>query len=144
MIMKKLNVLFLAFALIGWISFTSCGNNSRTNDADAIENPNDNIMGDQGDNSEYDDEVEDLRDDIRDAQKDIDDRISELRKKMDDATAETKVEINQKIEKLEAKRVQLSADMDRLGEDMGDGWETFKMNVRKTLDELGDDIDDNM
>ena len=144
MIMRKLNVLFLAFALIGWVSFTSCGNNSRTNDKDIMENPDDSIMGDKGDNSEYNEEVADLRDDIRDAQKDIDDRISDLRKKMDDATAETKVEINQQVEKLEAKRVQLSADMDRLGEDMGDGWETFKMKVRKTLDDLEDEIDDKM
>jgi len=63
---------------------------------------------------------------------------------MAEATAEAKVEMNQKVERLQAKRVELASDLDRLGEDMGDGWETFKMNVRQTLDDIEDDLDDDM
>ncbi|MFN7119931.1 MAG: hypothetical protein ACK4TA_24265 [Saprospiraceae bacterium] len=140
--MKKLNVCLLALTLVGWLSFTSCDSNGRPNNDTPVENPNDNIMGDQGDATEYEDERAELRDDIQEAQQDIDERITDLREEAKNASADAKVEINQQIERLEAKRIQLAADLDRLGEDMGDGWESFKMNVRKSLDDLEDELDD--
>lgn len=143
--MRKLNVWLLASALVGCLAFTACNNSNRNpNDDATVESPNDTSVGDQGDDSEYNEERADLREDIQDAQKDIDDRIADLRKKMDTASAEAKVEINQQIEKLEARSIQLSADLDRLGQDMGDGWETFKMNVRKTLSNLEEEIEEEL
>lgn len=47
-----------------------------------------------------------------------------------------------KIDRLETTHVQLAADLDRLGEDMGDAWESFEMNVRKSLDDIKKDLND--
>lgn len=142
--MKKLNVCLLAFTLVGWLSFTSCDNTPRNNDMDndTIENPNDNILGNQGDAMDYEEERAELREDIQQAQKDIDDRIDELKADMNDAATETKAEMQQKVDQLQATRAELSADLDRLGEDMGDNWESFKTSVRNTLDDLDKRLDD--
>jgi F0F1-type ATP synthase membrane subunit b/b' len=141
--MKQLNVILLVFALAGWATFSACDSNPRTNDtqevteAPEIENQGDDLE------SEYDEERADLRQDVQEAQQRIAARIEQLRAEQKTASMEAKVEINRRIERLEEAQLQLSADLNRMGRDLGDGWETFKMKTRRTLEDVEEEFDSN-
>lgn len=143
--MKKLNEILLGLAIVSLFSFTACNNTSGTQAAqeEVREEQKDVQEAREEVTEEYQKESTELREDIRDAQNKVDKRLTELRAKLNDASADAKIEINQQIERLETKRVQLAADLDRAGENMASGWETFKTNVRKTLEDVEEDIDRN-
>lgn len=140
--MRKLNEILLAFAVISLFAFTACNNASSTQAAEErVKEEQKDVQEAGEDVSEaYQKESTELREDIRDAQNKIDKRLTELRAKLNDASADAKVEINQQIERLETKRVQLASDLDRVGDKVKDGWDTFKENVKQTIKDAEEDL----
>lgn len=123
-------------ALFGLFAFTACDNNSSAEEAreDAQE-----AVDEMGD--ELEEERNELRRDIQGAQQDIDRRIAKMEAEMKDASAEAKAETQQAIDKLKMKKNQLGQDLENFGNKAENEWAQFKANVRKTIDEIGDDID---
>jgi peptidoglycan hydrolase CwlO-like protein len=137
--MKKSTVILFALSLtlIGFFTFTSCGDDPSSERAeDKMEEAADAV----GDAMVA--EKNDLKGEINEATANIDRRLEKLNNDMKDATAEAKAEMQEEANQLEAKRKQLAQDLENFGDKTGAEWDQFKSNVRETMKDLGKD--DNM
>ena len=53
-----------------------------------------------------------------------------------------RTDIEREQKKLKYNRKKLADNLDRLGDDIGDGWATFKANVKETLKEVDEDLEE--
>jgi len=140
--MKKLHAILFSFTVLGLFAIAACNNASNTEAAQ------DKVIEEQGDlreareelSEEYQKEQVELQTEIRDAQNRVDERLVDLRVQLNDAQGEAKDDISQRINRLEVKRDKLAKDLDRVDYATNNDWQNFKMDVRKTLDELGEDL----
>ncbi len=134
--MKNLSLSLFAIALVGWFSFSSCGDNPN---AERAQENMEEAADDMGDALTK--ERDDLKEDIQEAQSDIDRRLEKLNNDMKEASAEAKAEMQEEINQLEAKKNQLAQDLNEFGNKTEAEWDQFKANVRNTIDKIGDDND---
>lgn len=85
-------------------------------------------------------ESAELKRDIQAAQKRLDARLEKIGNDIENASDEAKAELKKEKAELEKQRKKLGNYFDNLGDDISDGWEKFKSNVRETLDDIDDEL----
>ncbi len=140
--MKKLHFTILSLAFFSLFAWVGCDNASRTQQAqEQVEEEQGDLQEAQEDlNAAYEREKVAMQSEIRNAQSRVDKRLVELRAAHNDAKADTKIEIGQRIERLEMKQKQLATDLEQVDDSTYDDWEELKVSVRTTLDELAEDL----
>lgn len=74
------------------------------------------------------------------AGRDLDAEIAELDRDIEKATAKEKAKWQERRKMLAAEREEIRSDTRRVGEDMKDGWNDFKMNTARRLDKISADL----
>lgn len=137
--MKKIILSFTTLLFLFSLCFMACNDKTATEKAiDDLEETGDDV-GDI-----FRTEQEELRHDIKEAQEELSERMENIREDMKDATGDAKEEMNEQLSKLEAQSNELGEDLDRLGDQIADGWKDFRMNVKQSIDEIKADLDDEM
>ncbi len=90
----------------------------------------------------FEQESSDLKEELKEAREDINDRIGGLKAKLADATDETREGIKNGISRLEIQRDKLDASLERMGDNAKEDWASFKSGVRKTLQEVEQDLEE--
>ncbi len=129
--MKNLKLSFLFLAIVLSMSIMACENKSAAEKAEEDLEEFGESVGDL-----FRTEQEELQKDIKDIQSDIEERINELSKDMESASEEASIEIQKQIDYLQQKGKDLDKSLERMGEDISDGWEAFKKDVRQTLNDI--------
>lgn len=84
---------------------------------------------------------EEARKDIQKGINDINDKIETTDKKMEKAARDQKANWAKQKQKLIESRKKLSTQLDEIGDDMKSGWNEFEADVKKTLKELKENLE---
>ena len=132
--MKKLTVILFAMSLLGIFTLASCGDDASGERAEQkMEDAADAVGADMVN------EKNELKREIDEATVNIDRSLEKLNNDMKTATAEAKVEMQEEVNQLEAKRKRLAQNLDEFGDRTEADWDQFKSNVRETLKDIGTD-----
>lgn len=77
---------------------------------------------------------------IKRQEAELDAEIDELDRKIDKASAKEKVRWQERRNRLAKARDDLNADLQRVGEDMKDGWNNFKNEVALRIEKIAEDL----
>lgn len=125
---------FILVALYAFFLLPACDSPASERAENDIEQAADSVS------DVFEAERADLRDDLRDAKEDVDEELAELRARLATASDDAKVEINEKIARLEKQQEKLADNLNRFEENVENGWENFKREVRETLQEIDREI----
>jgi Skp family chaperone for outer membrane proteins len=129
--MKPIKWLLLLLAVSGTLFITACESESATEQAaEDVEQAGEDMA------DAFRSEREELRADIEDMQEDINDKIADLESNLENASDEAAEEIKEQIEQLESWNTTLDDRLNRLGENVEDGWQDFRTDVESTLTEI--------
>ena len=134
--MKTIKIIFYGAGLCLTLGFFSACNNSNTS-ADKVEEAAENMS------DAFKAEQEALAADLKRAREDINQRIKKLNAKMDGATDEMKSNMQSQIDKLNKWGEDLDKRMGEVGQNIEDGWESFKADVNKTLENIDHELSQN-
>lgn len=135
--MKKLFLIYPVFLFATLFAFTSCDDRTDAEKAaDNIEEAGENMK------DAFRSDREELAADIEEAREDVNDRIEELREDLNDATDESRAAIERQMERLEVRKNELDNDLERLGDNIADGWNEFKKDVRTSLRDAREEINE--
>lgn len=136
--MNKLSIGIIGITLMAIFTLTACEQKSKSEQVKEDLKETTETVSDI-----FRTEQEELRHDVEQALDRTDKKLAALQEDLASAADGTKEGINQEIEKWTERREELSKDLDHLGEDIGDGWGSFKQNVRQSLQQLEKELDSN-
>ena len=132
--MKTKVIMFMLALTIGAFGFTACDNNRSAEEQ--VEDAGEEIS------DAFRTESEELRADLKEIGDDIDTRIAELKADMENAGEDAQAEMQEEIDQLEAWGNEIDGRMDRLGENIADGWENFKSDTKQTMENINRELED--
>ena len=146
--MKKSIGLLVAACLVASIGFTSCKtSNEKVEDAkeEVVDSKENQMEAEQNLNNKKMDSVSDYAKMKMESEKMVaanEVKIAEFKMKLKTEKAENQKKFDAEIMKLEEKNNKLKADLNNYTETGKESWNTFKMRVQNSVDDINKDIND--
>ncbi len=145
--MKKRTFVFALLIALGtmWVfsSTTSCQNQNKSAEAaqEDLDRAGENLKDAAQDAGEaLRTERDELAEQMRQQGRELDEAIAELDQKIERATEKEKVRWIERRNALEQDRQELNKDLNRIGDNIGEGWGEFKNSVAYRMERIADNL----